>query len=111
MLADATPSAGAASGDGRARAEVLRIAGARAGGCREARRLTGGERGDRLRCPTSRARLEAMWAMPILLQRLHTMSVCLSLRQRRMAWAWHELRALTYAYKLIIKLIQQCTQL
>ena len=42
MLADATPSARAASGDVRARKVVLRIAGARAGGCSEARWLIGG---------------------------------------------------------------------
>lgn len=45
MLSDATPSARAESGDSRARAEVLRIAGARAGGCSEARRRIGGEKG------------------------------------------------------------------
>ena len=54
MLSDGTPSAGAASGDGHARAEVLRIAGAHARGCSETRRLIGGERG---RALTDRWRL------------------------------------------------------
>ena len=36
MLADSATSAGAGSGDGCARAEVLQSAGARAGGCSEA---------------------------------------------------------------------------